>query len=159
MRGIVQKKAGRGIESLGKRRGKTESPYNYAVNSAEKNSRLLLPTAIRGSAPITASRSGGGFKGLMTNSALALSAEKNSRVTSMHESNAVPVFVLGVVELPGERPVYNLEIEEAHEFFANGVLVHNCIDSLRYILSYLTGSGEETQDEVVDYSVQIGPRL
>jgi PBSX family phage terminase large subunit len=36
---------------------------------------------------------------------------------------------------------------------------YHCIDSLRYVLSYLTGSGEETQDEVVDYSVRIGPRL
>ena len=36
---------------------------------------------------------------------------------------------------------------------------YHCIDSLRYVLGFLTGSGEETQDEVVDYSVRIGPRL
>jgi hypothetical protein len=28
--------------------------------------------------------------------------------------------------------VYNLTIDAAHEFFANGVLVHNC-DALRYL--------------------------
>ena len=33
------------------------------------------------------------------------------------------------------------------------------IDSLRYVLGFLTGSGEETRDQVVDYSVPIGPRL
>jgi len=54
--------------------------------------------------------------------------------------------------------VYNLDVEDAHEFFANGVLVHNCIDSLRYVLSWLTGSGEETEDTVIDRSVPIGPR-
>jgi len=36
---------------------------------------------------------------------------------------------------------------------------YHAIDSLRYVLSYLTGSGEETQDEIVDYSIPIGPRL
>jgi hypothetical protein len=28
--------------------------------------------------------------------------------------------------------VYDLMVEDCHEYFANGVLVHNCIDSLRY---------------------------
>jgi hypothetical protein len=32
-------------------------------------------------------------------------------------------------------------------------------DSLRYVLGWLTGSGEETQDTVVNYAVPIGPRL
>jgi len=32
------------------------------------------------------------------------------------------------------RPVWNLEIEGAHEFVANGILVHNC-DALRYLLA------------------------
>lgn len=30
--------------------------------------------------------------------------------------------------------VYDLTIETKHEFFANGILVHNCIDSVRYAL-------------------------
>lgn len=30
----------------------------------------------------------------------------------------------------GEGPVYNLHVEGRHEFFANGVLVHNCIHGL-----------------------------
>lgn len=30
-----------------------------------------------------------------------------------------------------ERPVYNLEVEDAHEYFANGILVHNCAYQLQ----------------------------
>jgi hypothetical protein len=30
--------------------------------------------------------------------------------------------------------VYDLMIEEEHEYFANGVLVHNCIDPMRYCI-------------------------
>ena len=29
--------------------------------------------------------------------------------------------------------VYDLMIEECHEYFANGVLVHNCVDPMRYV--------------------------
>ena len=32
-------------------------------------------------------------------------------------------------------PVYNLTVANTHEFFANGILVHNCMDALRYGIS------------------------
>lgn len=36
--------------------------------------------------------------------------------------------------------VYDIEVEDMHEFFANGVLVHNCIDPIRYyILGHILG--------------------
>lgn len=34
-----------------------------------------------------------------------------------------------------EETVYNLHVENNHNFFANGILVHNCIDACRYIVS------------------------
>jgi len=34
--------------------------------------------------------------------------------------------------------VYNLSVEDAHEFYANGVLVHNC-DASRYVLINIGG--------------------
>jgi PBSX family phage terminase large subunit len=34
----------------------------------------------------------------------------------------------------GPSTVYNLEVEDCPEFFANGWLVHNCLDALRYAL-------------------------
>jgi phage terminase large subunit-like protein len=40
------------------------------------------------------------------------------------------------------RPVYNLLVEGAHEFFANGILVHNC-DGLVYLLQGLVNQGLE----------------
>lgn len=38
--------------------------------------------------------------------------------------------------------VYDLTVEEAHDFFANGVLVLNCMDSLRYAKGRLIGKGK-----------------
>ena len=34
--------------------------------------------------------------------------------------------------------VYDIMVDECHEYFANGLLVHNCIDPLRYSTMYLT---------------------
>ena len=33
-------------------------------------------------------------------------------------------------------PVYNLEVEDAHNYYANNILVSNC-DALRYIVNYI----------------------
>jgi len=30
------------------------------------------------------------------------------------------------------KPVYNLKVEDEPEYFANGILVHNC-DAMRYV--------------------------
>ena len=46
--------------------------------------------------------------------------------------NVVPVVVERVQGQSSLETVYDLTVEDAHEFFANGVLVHNCIDALRY---------------------------
>ena len=35
----------------------------------------------------------------------------------------------------GKADVYNMEVEKYHNFIANGIVVHNCIDSRRYILA------------------------
>lgn len=41
--------------------------------------------------------------------------------------------------LPAE-PVYNMEVEQHHNFAVNGgLIVHNCIDSLRYAAEPLIG--------------------
>ena len=34
----------------------------------------------------------------------------------------------------GKEPVYDLEVEGVHEYFANGLLVHNCMDAVRYVI-------------------------
>lgn len=39
--------------------------------------------------------------------------------------------IIGSEEVGNSR-VYDLEIENEHCFYANGVLVHNCIDAARY---------------------------
>lgn len=43
------------------------------------------------------------------------------------------VIVESVQKLTGKTPVYNITVDEVHEYFANGILVHNCYDAIRYM--------------------------
>ena len=36
------------------------------------------------------------------------------------------------IESVGKSDVFNLHVEETHSFLANGIVAHNCYDSLRY---------------------------
>ena len=40
--------------------------------------------------------------------------------------------ILKILDYPKKKDVYDLSVDGEHEFFANGILVHNCIDSSRY---------------------------
>lgn len=60
-------------------------------------------------------------------SPLALFAEKITSKTSIATSRK-HVHVVAVRRLDGkEQPVFNIHTHDCHEFFANGVLVHNCV--------------------------------
>jgi hypothetical protein len=40
--------------------------------------------------------------------------------------------VVSIRKCEQDVPVHDLTVEGEHEFFANGILVHNCADALRY---------------------------
>lgn len=58
--------------------------------------------------------------------------------------NTAPVRVVGVKKRRDRVPVYNLQIDSVPEYFANGVLVHNC-DATRYIVRMI--DREQKQDD------------
>ena len=75
-------------------------------------------------------------------------AEKHSWVTNTSNQNVVPMDVrincCGLSDITTKSEsyceVYDLTVEGEHEYFANGILVHNCIDAARYyILGELLG--------------------
>lgn len=56
---------------------------------------------------------------------------------------------------PNPSAVYNLQIDGAHEFYANGVLVHNC-DSLRYMLLNIGGGPQFPNHDVTVPAEDVG---
>jgi hypothetical protein len=61
--------------------------------------------------------------------------------------NFRPESLDGKIQVTIKRKVYNLKVEDAHEFFANGVLVHNC-DSLAYQKFLVAKPNEENYKKV-----------
>lgn len=57
-----------------------------------------------------------------------------SSVAEVVAENMLQASEIKKIEIVSEEVanVYDLEVENMHEFFANGVLVHNCIDGIRY---------------------------
>lgn len=66
----------------------------------------------------------------------AMDAATPSQSTSTPRPDFAPSRVLNVTADPGRRPVYNLEVEDDHEYIANGIVVHNC-DALRYLVMHI----------------------
>lgn len=70
---------------------------------------------------------------LMTSNALAHNAGSHSKSTSINQGSFAVDHVLCVTAMPAkEAKVYDITVEDQHEFFANGILVHNCWDGIRY---------------------------
>ena len=64
----------------------------------------------------------------------ASSVEKNSVPIDIAKQCVVEALVLHSIVINEERneDVYDLLVDGQHEYFANGILVHNCLDALRY---------------------------
>lgn len=60
------------------------------------------------------------------------SAEKPGCVINTPRQNAVPSRVVNICLSKERHRVYDLTVEDSHEFFAENILVSNCVDSLRY---------------------------
>lgn len=58
--------------------------------------------------------------------------ERNIKHISLQEAD----FAIRIVkrERCGKEDVYNLMIENEHNYYANGILVKNCVDALRYMI-------------------------
>lgn len=72
----------------------------------------------------------------------ALSVVMNTNGSSVSEKTAVPVrvSVAGIFVDKKRQPVYDLMVSTAHEFLANGMIVHNCVWSITALRDLLGGS-------------------
>lgn len=67
--------------------------------------------------------------GLRSSTGCAGSAGRHPGSTDTPRTGSAPVSVVSVTDA-GTSPVYDLTVEGEHEFFANGLLVHNCTYAL-----------------------------
>ena len=100
------------------------------IASAVVKSFRAVRYKVANSAGIIANQSGEESEGLTTRSAFAQYAALNLLSISTLGRSVVAGHV--PASLAGRADVYDISVEDA-EFIADGVLVHNCTDTLRYI--------------------------
>lgn len=103
-----------------------------SANNVERPSRLKSPITV--SAQTLAKANGGARMGLTTKSEFVSFVGNHSPQTNTAMCGLAPVPVDAVSNGGMRDKVYDLTVDGEHEFFANGVLVHNCIDAIRYAL-------------------------
>lgn len=132
--GTLPKRAESGTLSMRKRWGlanENRSPmFAKSAVSTTRQSTSVRDFAARSACneTIIETRSGGRNRTVQN-------AEPRPIVHPEEQVSAALVRVVSVVA-SGSQKVYNLTVEDAHEYFANGVLVHNC-DAMN--LAYLEG--------------------
>lgn len=146
-------------DANGTRRTQKHTTGEFLTYRRKSASNVEKPLSLRhiakGSAQTPVNQRGGEIKDLMMSKGLAFNAERFLPATSTENSGFVVKAVLGVTKLcKKEKRVYDLTIEGQPEFFANGILVHNCIDGIRYSLSdYIKARGygfKISEDETPD---------
>jgi len=86
-----------------------------------------------GFVPINANQNGEGNKGLIRLKGNAPIVASYSKQASSQKPHIVLSNVQKITKSSGwMEEVYDLTVEDCHEYFANGVLVHNCMDAVRY---------------------------
>ncbi len=135
--GMGVRKAAPGIVSWGAWHGSTPNTrITSACNAASHSSLASCIAATRGSALMLARPLPAWPLGQTMSSERARSVGSSSRSIATAPSSAAHVHVLSISAQAGCVPVYNLTVQGAHEYFANGVLVHNC-DATRYTVAHL----------------------
>lgn len=130
--GMVQKKEKNGIKNTGKKvfqKLSLRERLNAIVAvfcSKQKHPTSPPSFAVDIAKPFTESNQGSMMKKEYVH------AEMGLQLINISEKDFVPVIVVQIQSF-GKRFVYNLFVEEANEYLANGILVHNC-DALRYLV-------------------------
>lgn len=130
LNGIAPRKGEHGTESMVGRFGPIASqPFSFAFGAAAngKTSQVERMTsfALRSAAPLNAVR-----QESITRNESAPYVASHSVSTDTARRAIARVSVVGLARVES-GPVYNLRVDGEPEFFANGVLVHNC-DTLSY---------------------------
>ena len=113
-------------------------------------SRLFVRRAVKSIGPLTswrsvvsgfaltpASQNTGVDQELITLALPVNNAAENSQKTDTQSGVFVPVRVRAVIAFARTLDVYDLTVEGRHEFIANGILVHNSMDTVRYLVMQL----------------------
>ena len=126
--GTTPKKVASGILKTLKSKWQSVSSRLTLANAVEKSSEAVL-SRVANSAGIVASQNGAETKDLTTWNVFVQSVALNLLSIATQSRSIVAGRV--PLSIAGRCEVYDISVDAA-EFFADGILVHNCSDTLRY---------------------------
>jgi len=133
--GMVRRMGGSGIANTQKKCGVIGKLRNMFANNVGKFTKLELLMVKIGFAQTLASRHSVEHPGSTMKPGYANIAVNNMSVTNTRKEYTAPVYVLSNPVLEDEtHDVFDLTVKGAHEFYAEGILVHNSLDALRYFV-------------------------
>jgi hypothetical protein len=128
--GIVPRKAEPGTQKISNELMRLVRAFDALVSSAAWSmNQSSVPLCV--SAQTSARRSGGALLDWTLSKNHVNGVERCLPVTNTKKFDFAPVHVLDVVGT-GKADTYALHVADYHEYYANGVLVKNCFDMLRY---------------------------
>lgn len=128
-RGTVAHGALLGMLSMGATLGSADELSGKYVKSAKNHTTARGCEILTSSAQDSAGADGTTETRLFSPSRLARFAAKSLWQHQGERSPAAPVRVVAV-KPAGNATIFNLTVEGTHEYYANGVLVHNCADAV-----------------------------
>ena len=133
--GIIQQLERNGTDYTQYEYTQAKNQRNTFAYAAEKNLSQNLMDSIN-FAQTDARANGVGCKVLTMKNECANIAEKHSLQINIAERDSVVEVVPEKIVVLNEynQLTYDIEVDDMHEFFANGVLVHNCMDATRYVV-------------------------
>lgn len=133
--GIIQQKEENGIDYKGLKSLEIEQKKNTLASVVEVNS-ARKHSVFQNSVQIDAKANGEEIRDLIMKKEHASTVVRPSLQTNIAKNDFVVEFVAKSISTlkEYEQPTYDIEVEDMHEFFANGILVHNCIDATRYVI-------------------------
>lgn len=132
--GTAQRRVENGTKSNMKNHlGRLNQNNSNASSAIPRLKRLI--TGVFAFAQTSARRGGEEHRVLITSGKNAQSVEACSQKTNTVKPKLAVKYAVKSLDVKKENieKVYDIEVEGMHEYFANGILVHNCIDGVRYV--------------------------
>lgn len=144
--GTDQKRGWGGIENTEKKHGRIGKRKSLNVLCVGSHTKHSYKDPEGDFANLIANRKPERSPEKMTLRGFVLSAEKDSGLTNTSIQRPV-VRVVGLKVKKERLRVYDLTVENEHCFYANGVLVGNCMDAMQYICSRLAFITRKKRDD------------
>jgi len=155
--GIVLKKVLNGISNtvkkhLGQKIEKKLKIYANVVGKYILPMKTTSNSMVLNFAPIIVNQNRGEDSELITSLKNVNIAKKNLKQINIRKEDFAAISVQGNT---GKRRVFDISVENQHEYFANGILISNCLDATRYLTMGTRKVDKKTEIKQTDINYRL----